>query len=435
MPRRVELPETPREDDGEGDFVELDAGPVGGAVDPEVLGEAAVGALGAGEVDEGAESGVGAAAGEKGGRGLDHVAGPDEVVAAEVGVALGGSPGDGGGGDEGSGVGLVLVGEEDVVADAHEAAAVGGGGGETLGRGGATPLDEEAVAVKRRRGWRGSASCAAMAAWWPSPKAMAMVNSRWRAMSISPMTAMLPSSAWPNCQVIFMSLAEVLKAVAGADVAAGGAGEAAVGSEGERGVALPGEEAALAGDVDGAGGVAGAAAVEVRGEQSVALEAGEEGLVAGDLDVHQDDGVVGVGDELFGDGVAAIEVGGGDADGEGVGVDVVEVVLEVALLFVEEGFAVGEEELHVAGLGAIDGGVVDLVEGAVGDGEPDAAGGGVGGGDGVLSAGGPARFEAGSTKGRAVVVEPAVEGAGSLIGFLLERKNGHRGNEGGVNRR
>ena len=120
--------------------------------------------------------------------------------------------------------------------------------------------------------------------------------------------------------------------------------------------------------------------------------------------------MVGVGDELLGDGVAAIEVAGDDADGERVGVDVVEVVLEVALLFVEEGLAVGEEELHVAGLGAVDGGVVDLVEGAVGDGEPDAAGGGVGGGDGVFFAGGPAGFEAGSTKGWAVVVQPAVGG-------------------------
>ena len=129
----VELPETPGEDDGEGDLVELDAGPVGGSVDPEVLGEAAVGALGAGEIDESAESGVDASAGEESGGGLDHVAGPDEVVAAEVVVGLGGTPGDGGGGDEGAGVGLVLVGEDDVVADAHEAAAVGGGGGEALG--------------------------------------------------------------------------------------------------------------------------------------------------------------------------------------------------------------------------------------------------------------------------------------------------------------
>ena len=87
--------------------------------------------------------------------------------------------------------------------------------------------------------------------------------------------------------------------------------------------------AALAGDLDGAGGVAGAAAVEMRREQGVTLRAREEGLFTGDFDVHQDDRVVGVGDELLGDGVAALEVGGFDAEGECVGVDVVEVVLEV----------------------------------------------------------------------------------------------------------
>ena len=86
-----------------------------------------------------------------------------------------------------------------------------------------------------------------------------------------------------------------------------------------------------------------------------------------------------------------------------------EVVLEVAFFFAAEGFAVGEEEFHVAGLGAIDGGVVDLVEDAVGDGEPDAAGGGVGGGDGVFSARGPTGCEAGCAKGWTLVFEPAVE--------------------------
>ena len=119
------------------------------------------------------------------------------------------------------------------------------------------------------------------------------------------------------------------------------------------------------------------------------------GLVAGDLDVHQHGGTVRVADELLGDGVAAVGIGGDNPDGRSVGMDVVQVVVEVALLFVAEGLAVGEEQLHVAGLRAVDGGVVDLVEDAVRDGEPDAAGGGIGGGDGILLAGGPARFEAG----------------------------------------
>ena len=144
----IQLPETPGEDDGEGDLVELDAGPVGGSVDPEVLGEAAVRALGAGEVDERAEGGVGATAGKQRGGGLDHVASPDEVIAAEVGVALGGSPGDGGGGDEGAGVGLVFVGEDDVVADAEEAAAVGGDVSSRVGEAARCHCCDEAIPME-----------------------------------------------------------------------------------------------------------------------------------------------------------------------------------------------------------------------------------------------------------------------------------------------
>ena len=143
----VDLPETPRKDDGERDLIELNAGPVGRAVDPEVLREAAVWVLRAGQVDERAESRFRAAAGEQSGRGLDHVARPDEMIAAEVVVGLGGAPGDGCGGDEGAGVDLVFMREDDVVRDAHKAAAVGRGGGEALGRGGAVPLLDEALAV------------------------------------------------------------------------------------------------------------------------------------------------------------------------------------------------------------------------------------------------------------------------------------------------
>ena len=143
----VGLPEAPGEDDGEGDLVELEAAPVGGAVDPEILGKAAVGLLRAGEIDEGAARGLTAAAGQQCGCGLHHVARPHQVIAAEIVVALGLAPGDGGRSDEGAGEGLVLVGEENVVAGAHQLAAVAGVGCEPLGIGDAMPLLDEALAM------------------------------------------------------------------------------------------------------------------------------------------------------------------------------------------------------------------------------------------------------------------------------------------------
>src|SRR5580704_9969359 len=223
----VELGKTPRKHDGEGHFVELDAGPVGGAVDPEVLGEAAVGTLGAGEVDEGAKGRVGTVAGEEGSGGLNHVAGPDEVVATEVRVAFGGSPGDGGGGDEGSGIGLVLVGEEGVVADAHEGAAVGGSGDQTLRRGGAAPLNEEASAVNIERGGEalhhlGDGGVVAVTEC-DCDGEFAVAGD-----VDLPHDGDVAVEGFAELPGHLHVAAEVLKAVAGTYVAAGGAGESAV---------------------------------------------------------------------------------------------------------------------------------------------------------------------------------------------------------------
>jgi hypothetical protein len=132
-----------------------------------------------------------------------------------------------------------------------------------------------------------------------------------------------------------------------------------------------------------------------------------------------------VADHFAHDGVAAVAVGIADANGERVLVDVFELVDEIAAFLVEEGFSVGDEKLHVANLGTVDGGGVNFVENAVGDGKPDFAGGGVSGRDSVFSARGPARFKAGRAKGRSVAINPAVTrdrvghrvGRASITGF------------------
>src|ERR1700729_158460 len=117
-----------------------------------------------------------------------------------------------------------------------------------------------------------------------------------------------------------------------------------------------------------------------------------------------------VGDELLGDRVASVDVGGGDANRESVVVDVLKLVLEVSLLFAAECFAVGEEQFHVTRLRAVDGRVVNLVECSMRYREPDAAGGCIGSRDGVFAAGGPARFDTGGTESGTIIIEPAVRG-------------------------
>jgi len=201
---------------------------------------------------------------------------------------------------------------------------------------------------------------------------------------------------------------DVLIAIAGADVTAAGARESAVGSEGERNIVLPCHDAAAAGDADRACGIPYAPAVEVRGHERVTFQLREQGFVALNFYVHQHDRVVRVGEELLGDGVAAAKVGRHDANRQRIAIDVVEVVLEVALFFMEKCFAVGEQQLHVAGLRTVDGGVINLVQRPVRDGEPDAAGGGIRSGDRVFPARSPTGFEAGGSEGRAIVVQPAI---------------------------
>ena len=197
------------------------------------------------------------------------------MVAAEIGIALGGSPGDRGRGDKRAGVGLVFVGEDDVVADVGEPAAIGGRGGDELGRIDAQPLLDEALAVRSIGSGEGLHHAG-------ESGMMAVAE----ADGDGELAAMSDVDLSHDGDVAVERLAElpvhghvggeVLKAVAGADVAAGGAGESATDAHGEREVALPGEQAALAGDLDGAAGVARAAAVEMRREQGVALEAGED---------------------------------------------------------------------------------------------------------------------------------------------------------------
>src|SRR5580658_2556097 len=251
----VELPETPGEDDGERDLVKLNAGPVGRAVDPEVLREAAVRVLRAGEVDESAESCLGAAAGEQSGRGLDHVARPDEMIAAEIVVGLGGSPGDGGGGDEGAGVGLVLVGEDDVVRDAHKTAAVSRCRDETLGRGGAMPLLDEALAmdlIRRGEALHHARNGRVMAVTErDSNGELAVAGDAYLAHDGDVAVERLAEVPGHS-----LMLAEVLITVTCTDEAAAGAIEATVGAEGERDAILPGEDSAMACHIDGPGGVA-----------------------------------------------------------------------------------------------------------------------------------------------------------------------------------
>ena len=111
---------TPCQQDRKSDLVELDAAPVGISVNPEVLREAAICALGDGQIDERAERGGRITRSEQSGCAIDHVASPDEVVTALIVVTLGLPPWNRERRDEGAGEGFVLVCKQKTVAAAVE---------------------------------------------------------------------------------------------------------------------------------------------------------------------------------------------------------------------------------------------------------------------------------------------------------------------------
>ncbi len=134
----------------------------------------------------------------------------------------------------------------------------------------------------------------------------------------------------------------------------------------------------------------------------------EQLLIALQSHVHQHHRAMRVADHLPYQRVTALAIAIVDADGKPVGIDVVELVNQIAPLFMEERLPIGDQELHVASLRAIDGRAVDFVEDSVRDREPDLAGDRIGRADGVFGAGRPARFEAGRAEGQPLAVQPSV---------------------------
>src|ERR1051326_3642238 len=84
----VGLLQSPCKEDGRGDFIELFTVPVGIAIDPTVLRDCAIVVLQAGAPNPTAKRCAELAGGKQCGGALDHVARPNEVVSAEINVAL-----------------------------------------------------------------------------------------------------------------------------------------------------------------------------------------------------------------------------------------------------------------------------------------------------------------------------------------------------------
>src|SRR5271156_6573205 len=116
----------PRQHDWERYFVELNAVPIRLAVDPEILRKAAVRPLRACGIDKRAQRRRNVSRRGQADHAIDHVPGPDQMIPAQVFVALGLAPRDAERGDERARIGFVLMREEQLRTAAIESAAVAG---------------------------------------------------------------------------------------------------------------------------------------------------------------------------------------------------------------------------------------------------------------------------------------------------------------------
>src|SRR5580698_597233 len=100
-----------------------------------------------------------------------------------------------------------------------------------------------------------------------------------------------------------------------------------------------------------------------------------------------------VGDDFGDQLVAPLGVGIGQAHAESMLAEVFNFGFEIAMRVVEEGLAVGHQELKIANLWPVKGREIELAQDSARDREPDAARSRVGGPDDILSTMGPARFD------------------------------------------
>src|ERR1700678_1693266 len=128
--------------------------------------------------------------------------------------------------------------------------------------------------------------------------------------------------------------------------------------------------------------------------------------------------MVRIGNDLLDNFIAALRVRVGEPHRGSTRIDIFENPFQITLFFVDEGFAIREQELHIPGLRAVNGGIVDFVQNAMRDGVPDAAGSRVRHANRVFSRRGPARLCPGCSEGSALTLNPAV--AGSLVRHRLE---------------
>ena len=393
---RAFAPEQIDQQDRKGAFVHLHAGPIGAAVEPAILRPMTVGLLRRLEPAQ-HPPGVGKrAAGRQAAGGLDEIARPDEVIAAEILVALVEPPGDRQAGDHAAGKRARLMAAQHRGADAIGVVGVAGIGGVEAQQPvlpGAPPRD-----ILRHR--RGKAVIEA------APGAMrrlarAPAESQ-RQQELAAAGGEINLGGERDIAVARLVVApghgemarQILPAIGDADKSHRARAIGRRAGERQRVAAAPGKQHWEALEVVEPGGVAGAAIDEMRRQQGVKPVITEAALQRAEDDALQHHLAPGIGKDGLVDAEAAVARGVGERETRHALGELAQHAGGIALFLGEIVAPIGDDEAEIAGAGVVDAGIIDLVEDAVAEGEPDPALGRERGADAALGARGPARGNA-----------------------------------------
>src|SRR5262249_28882631 len=179
-------------------------------------------------------------------------------------------------------------------------------------------------------------------------------------------------------------------------------------------IVFPGHQRLSPGNVDLHGRVVPSAYLQVRRQEEVNPQLLQPFFRGHNLGVEQYAGLVRIANDVLFQMVAPLGIGADHAIAQRLRLNPRDVTAQVAPFLVKESLAVGDEELRVPNLRAVNGGIVDLCHNTLSQSEPDAAGGRVSGTDSVLRTGGPRRWDSRMAKRIAVGVERIVRhGLGS----------------------
>ena len=358
----------------------------------------AVGFLGDGQVAQHPQAFLPGARGQQAAGALHEIPGPDQVVAAQVPVALGEAPGDGEAGDDPAGNVRGLVGAQDG----------GGGAVQVARRGQRAPQGQQAglpgfpaAAVGRGRlvevPEAHGGAMGRFAEGSPEPQGQDEAPARGHQIDFPGEgdVAVLRPVVLPRQPLVQVQVGPAV----GDAHEAGGAPGPGRGAGQRQGHAVPfGEQHGPALHLAHPAGIAGPGIAQVRRQQR------EQGIVAqpapqrGEPDPLQDHLPDRIGQDLLLDAVAALHAGVHQAEGGHAVGDGCDPGAGMALLLRQESPGAGHDQAQIADAGLVIAGIVDFVEDAVAEGEPDPAAREQGGAHPALGAGGPARLDAGPAR-------------------------------------